>query len=326
MTTARRGRAPRRAGTGAAVAAGLLVGLVGCGAPAAAPRTPTTPSAAVSAPASTPSATPSATQAEVGKLLVVVAENRSAATVAQGMPFVTSLGQTYGSAGHYYGVTHPSLPNYLTIAGGSTFGVRNDLDPSQHTLHGSSVFGQLLAAGRTTKTYAEAMPGTCALRNSGRYAVRHNPWTYFADPAERAACRSLDVPAGTPTEGALADDLATGGLPDFSLLIPDDCHNGHDCPSSVTDRWLRSWMTAVQKSPDFTSGRLTVVLTWDEDDDHSDNRVALVVVHPALAGKTVGTRLDHHALSATISRLAGAQPLRDARDAPDLLRSFGLRP
>jgi hypothetical protein len=52
------------------------------------------------------------------------------------------------------------------------------------------VFGRLLAAGRTAKTYAEAMPDNCSRRNHAIYAVRHNPWTYFDDPAERAACES----------------------------------------------------------------------------------------------------------------------------------------
>jgi acid phosphatase len=114
------------------------------------------------------------------------------------------------------------------------------------------------------------------------------------------------------------------------MLIPDNCHNGHDCSIGTTDRWLRSWLPAIKNGPDFRSGRLAIVITWDEDDRSTDNRVAMVVIHPALKGRnlkarTVTTRLDHYALSATISRLGGARPLRNADEAPDLLDAFGLK-
>lgn len=111
------------------------------------------------------------------------------------------------------------------------------------------MFGKLLASGHPAKTYAEAMPRSCTLRNDGTYAVRHNPWVYFADAGERAACQRYDVPAGSPTHGSLADDVAAGKLPTFSLLIPDVCHDGHDCSAATTDRWLQSWL------PSITDGR-----------------------------------------------------------------------
>jgi hypothetical protein len=225
--------------------------------------------------------------------------------------------------------TYPSLPNYLVMAGGSTFGIEENDNPDVYRLKGRSVFGQLLASGRTAKTYAEAMPRNCTRRNKGRYVVRHNPWAYFTDPAERAACRKYNVPSGTPTAGALADDIAKAELPTLGLLIPDNCHNGHDCSIATTDRWLRSWLPTIKNGPDFRSGRLAIIITWDEDDRSTDNRVAMVVLHPALKGRPlkdrkVTTRLTHYALSASISRLGGARPLRHAAKAPDFLAAFGL--
>lgn len=261
----------------------------------------------------------------VDKLLVVVAENRSAEDVAAHMPFLMSQSRAYGSATTYYAITHPSLPNYLVLAGGSMFGVEDDEDPATHQLPGPSVFGQLIANGYTAKTYAEAMPSNCALRNDDTYAVRHNPWTYFSDPDERAACRKFNVPAGSPNTGPLATDITSGNLPTFGLLIPDDCHNGHDCPTATTDGWLRSWLPAIKNGPDFRSGHLAVIITWDEDDNNAGNRVAVVAIHPALKGLKVTTRLDHYALSNTVSRMSDARGLRDASNAPDLLNALGLR-
>jgi phosphatidylinositol-3-phosphatase len=277
----------------------------------------------LSLPASCDAAEPSAAN-RVDKLLVIVAENKRAADVSANMPFLMSQSRRYGRATKYYAITYPSLPNYLVMAGGSTFGVERNGSPDQLPQKGRSVFGQMLASGRTAKTYAEAMPRNCARRNQGTYVVRHNPWTYFADPAERAACRKYNLPSGSPTNGALANDIARGKLPNFGLLIPDNCHNGHDCSIATTDRWLRSWLPAIKNGPDFRSGRLAVIVTWDEDDRSTDNRVAMVVIHPDLKGRRVTTRLDHYALSAAISGLGGARPLRDANRAPDLLAAFGL--
>ena len=277
----------------------------------------------LSLPASCDPAEPRAAN-KVDKLLVIVAENKRAADVSANMPFLMSQSRRYGRATRYYAITYPSLPNYLVMAGGSTFGVESNGNPDQLPRKGRSVFGQMLASGRTAKTYAEAMPRNCTRRNRGTYVVRHNPWTYFADPAERAACRKYNVPSGSPTNGALANDIARGKLPNFGLLIPDNCHNGHDCSIATTDRWLRSWLPTIKNGPDFRSGRLAVIVTWDEDDRSTDNRVAMVVIHPDLKGRNVTTRLDHYALSAAISRLGRARPLRDANRAPDLLAAFGL--
>ena len=260
----------------------------------------------------------------VEKVLVIVEENRSVSDVGAHMPFLMSRARAYGTATKFYAISHPSLPNYLVLAGGSTFGVADDADPAAHRLHGPSLFGQLVAAGRTAKTYAEEMPSNCALRNQGTYAVRHNPWTYFDDRAERAACNKFDVPSGSPNAGALLNDVTAGKLPTFGLLVPGVCNDGHDCSAARADDWLRSWLPIIMKGPEFTSRRLAIVITWDEDDDHSGNRVPLMVIYPSLKGKQVTTRLDHYGLSASIARTAGTSPLRRADKSADVLAAFGL--
>jgi phosphatidylinositol-3-phosphatase len=260
----------------------------------------------------------------VSKVLVIVEENRSVQDVEAHMPFLMSEARSYGTATNFYAVSHPSLPNYLVLAGGSTFGVTDDGEPDEHPLEGPSLFGQLVAAGRTAKTYADAMPTNCARNNHETYAARHNPWTYFDDPAERAGCEQFDVPSGSPTAGPLADDINAGNLPTFSLLVPDICHDGHDCSAATTDQWLRSWLPIIKNGPDFTSNRLVIVITWDEDDERSGNRVPMVVIHPSLKDKQVTQRFDHYGLSASIARIAGIPPLRDAKKGTDVLGAFGL--
>ena len=41
-------------------------------------------------------------------------------------PYLNSLAASGGLATDYSGVSHPSLPNYLAMIGGSTFGIGSD--------------------------------------------------------------------------------------------------------------------------------------------------------------------------------------------------------
>ena len=145
------------------------------------------------------------------------------------------------------------------------------------------------------------------------------------EPSE-ALATSLMFPAGSPTAGALLDNVTAGKLPTFGLLVPGLCNDGHDCSASRADDWLRSWLPIVMKGPDARSRRLAIVITWDEDDDHSGNHVPLMVITPSLKGKQkqVTTRLDHYGLSASIARMGGLSPLRRADKSADVLRAFGL--
>jgi phosphatidylinositol-3-phosphatase len=288
--------------------------------------TPTPTSGRVTPEASTTTTATSAAAA-YSKVMVIVLENHSESDALAGMPYLSSQAEKYGLAANSYAVTHPSLPNYLAIAGGSTFGVRDDKSPAAHPLDGQSVFGQVLAAGGTAKTYAEAMPSNCATSSDGRYAVKHNPWPYFTDARERASCRRYDVPSGTPARGALHDDLTGGKLPTFSMLIPDLCHDAHDCSLRAADGWLRSWLTTLTDGPDFRAGRLLVVVTFDEDDHDARNHILTVFLHPALDHVTIEPRFDQYAVSGLVSRLVGAPPLREAASATDLqalLEDVGL--
>jgi acid phosphatase len=253
----------------------------------------------------------------ISKVLVLVVENHSLDSMRREMPWTNALAQRYGYTTGYRAVAHPSLPNYLAITGGDTFGIADDRDPAAHVLHGASVFGQALEAHRTARVYAEGMPAPCAVTSSGRYAVKHNPWAYFAD--ERPACKRYDVPLGT-----LAGDVHSGALPNVGLVVPDVCNDAHSCPLSTADRWLRDVVGQVMSGPDFTSGRLLVVITADEDDHDQGNLVLTTLVNRQIDHAVVRSDLSHYSLSGLLSRVAGAQPLRRAQSAPPLAGAFGL--
>ena len=57
------------------------------------------------------------------KLLVFVVENHSFDQMREEMPWTFALSERYGYADEYTALAHPSLPNYLAMIGGGTFGV-----------------------------------------------------------------------------------------------------------------------------------------------------------------------------------------------------------
>ena len=291
-----------------------LLTLSACGSP----DTPPAPATAVA------SAVPVAADPQPSKVLVVVEENHTAASALHDMPYLAALAGDYGQTTDYRAVAHPSLPNYLALAGGSTFGVTDDADPSSHPITGNSVFDSALAAGRTAKTYAEAMPAPCALTPDERYGVKHNAWAYFSDTTSRNNCQRFDVPAGTTTSGPLRTDLDAGALPTIGELIPDLCHDGHDCSLTTADDWLRQWLPMVMSGPDYRSGHLAIVVTFDEDDESGPNTVLTTVVAPHVTQVRSTNSLTHYSLSRYFAELTATTPLHQAAAAPSLRQAFGL--
>ena len=309
----------------------LVLLLAGCGgtdssAPQASPSSPRTtathPTHSASPPTSRHTRKPPSTPASpagagVSKLLVLVVENHSLDEMRNEMPWTYALAQRYGYATAYRAMTHPSLPNYLAVAGGSTFGITDDHDPSAHPLSGPSVFGAALDAGLTARVYADAMPSPCLLTSADQYVVRHNPWTYFVD--ERSQCGASDVPLTR-----FADDVRAGRLPDAGMVVPDICHDAHNCSLAIADAWLQQEVGLAMSGPDFRAGRLAIVVTADEDDGSQDNTVLTVVVHPSLRHRVVASPLTQLSLSRLYTEVLGTAPLRDAAAAPSMATAFHL--
>jgi len=132
---------------------------------------------------------------------------------------------------------------------------------------------------------------------------------YFG--AERKACRKYDVPATR----FLADATANA-LPNAGMLIPnqgDDAHNG---TLATADHWLKARLPTVLASSDFRSGRLTVIVTFDEDGRNTPtNHVYTVVLNAALAHQheVVTTRLNHYRITGYYDHVLGIRNHRKAK-------------
>jgi phosphatidylinositol-3-phosphatase len=257
----------------------------------------------------------------VTKVLTIIEENHSYGQMKAGMPYLFGLSKKYGYARNWTAITHPSLPNYLALTGGSRFGVTSDSPPSVSArkvgTH-KSVFDQAINAGKTAKIYAEGMPRNCSLVNGGtRYAVKHNPWTYFG--TSRARCNSFDVPLSR-----LAADVTANALPNVGLVVPNLCNDAHDCSLTVANDWLEAHLPRILASTDFTSDRLVVIITADEDDHSGNNSVLTSVLSAKLSAKVVSTHLTHYSWTRYMAQVVGATPLLAGRTAPDMKAAFGL--
>jgi len=219
-------------------------------------------------------------------------------------PNLNRLANTYGLATNYFGVTHPSEPNYVANVGGSFFGIQDDnqfycnpayaaANPTDttctgttvdHTISAQSIADQLTAAGMTWKGYFQNLPPTpTTLVKTGPtangpytfkwpssavalYADKHNPFVNFVGTQDSVANMVPDT--------QLFGDLADNTLPNLAYVVPDQCHDMHGTGTcgnlnqlvSLGDTYVGNLVDAIQASSAWQRGQNAIVITWDEDD------------------------------------------------------------
>jgi phosphatidylinositol-3-phosphatase len=229
-----------------------------------------------------------------------------------------------GLASNYHNLSHPSLPNYIGATSGGLQGLTGNCAPAKCPQAAPSLFGQLSAAGKAWKSYAESMPSNCSTTGTSLYEVAHNAAPYYNDAA--AMCPSWDVPLGTTTSGNLRSDLNNNTLPNFSFVIPNECNNG-GCSITTGDTWLSIWLPLITASSAYQSGNTAVFITWDEGAGGSKGEdctlsptdtscdVATLVVSPYTTPATLSTILyTHYSLLRTTEDMLGLSHLGHAAD------------
>jgi phosphatidylinositol-3-phosphatase len=258
---------------------------------------------------SAPSGTP-----HFSHVLVVVLENKEVDQVVGNpeAPVFAGLARRYATLADYHGVAHPSLPNYLALVSGSTQGITNDCTDCH--VDAPSLADTLSAAHKTWKTYAEGLPHPgYSGADAGRYAKRHDPFSYFEDVARSPARMRHLVPLAQ-----LGRDLGAGALPDFSLVVPDLCHDMHDCSVATGDRWLGSFLAPLLRSRALARSVIFVVFDEGESTQGGGGHLPAIAVGPAVKpGSVARASLDHYSLLRTIE---------DAWGLPALGRSKGASP
>ena len=302
----------------------LLLGLVAavlaaCAGPPAHRASPATPTPPVSGAAS-PCGARTTPPDRYDHVVWIWLENHTSGQVFDHAPYLDTLRRQCGSITRYASVGSPSLPNYLAATSGSTTGVSQDVPPAQHPVDRDNLFRQVRAAGGTATSFVEDMPVPCELADRGRYAVRHNPATYYIGNDDRAACTRDDVPLGTPAAGALVDAI-DARLPTFSFVVPNLCDDMHDCAVATGDQWLRQVVGRILASSAYAAGRTAVFIVWDEPTPMPFLVVAPTAVTPSGSVPTA----DHYSLLRTTEELLGINDhIGAAATAPSLRTAFGI--
>jgi hypothetical protein len=243
-------------------------------------------------------------------IAVIVMENHEYADIigSSSAPFLNSLAHRYGLATGMYAVTHPSLPNYLALTGGSTFGI--DSDCTDCTVGATSLVDQLERARISWRAYMEDLPRPCfAGPSAGDYAKKHDPFAYYTRVIDNPARCANIVPLSR-----LAADEHGAALPRFVWITPNLCHDTHDCSVSTGDRFLSGLVPGLVRA---LGPNGLLFLTWDEgSSDAGCCRLASgghIVTVVAGGGARVHTRLrtptDHYSVLQTIEDLLGLRRL-----------------
>src|SRR3954452_3207650 len=248
----------------------------------------------------------------VKHVFVVVLENKNfdeSFGPGAGSPYLAKTLRDKGQLlRQYFGTSHESLGNYITMISGQApnpitqadciFGF-NNVVPGTIGADGQAmgmgcvyppevktVSDQLDAAGRSWKGYMEDMGTPCrhpaigtsddtqSARADDQYATRHNPFVYFHSIIDdQARCDARVV----PLERLTGDLVSAASTPSFSFITPDLCHDGHDAKCADggkggyegIDEWLRTWVPQILGSPAYADGGMLVV-TFNESEEGAE--------------------------------------------------------
>jgi hypothetical protein len=246
-------------------------------------------------------------------IAVILMENEEYGDVigSSGAPYINGLAKRSALATGMYAISHPSLPNYLALTGGSTFGINSDC--TDCSVGARSIVDQLSSARISWKAYMEDIPHTCFTgAGAGGYAKKHDPFVYYTRVVgNKSRCANV-----VPLTQLLADERAHA-LPTFIWITPNLCHDMHDCDVATGDRFLATLVPPLLKA----LGRNGLLfLTWDEGSSDATccrlaagGHVATIVAGPgARPGARLRSPADHYSVLQTIEDLFGLPRLRGA--------------
>ncbi|KAL3486349.1 acid phosphatase [Aspergillus germanicus] len=207
---------------------------------------------------------------------------------------------------NYFGVTHPSMPNYCAAVGGDTWGMDHD-NFVQMPSNISTIVDLLDTKGISWGEYQEHLPyaGFQGFNFSNQntqtddYVRRHNPLVLF-DSVTNNDTRVSQIKNFT----SLEDDLASKKLPQWAFITPNVTNDAHDTNITFGANWERSWVAELLNNEYFMNNTL-LLLTFDEDGYVENNKVFSVLLGGAipehLKGTTDDTFYTHYSTIATVS-------------------------
>ncbi|KAM0514847.1 hypothetical protein ACHAPE_006523 [Trichoderma viride] len=268
--------------------------------------------AAAAATAKTSSPTSHVKGKAFDRFVVVYFENQDF-DKADGDPNFTFFSKRGIKLTNYFGVTHPSQPNYLSSIAGDYFGMQND-DLYATDFNVSTVIDLLEDRGISWGHYEEDMPYsgyegfsyTNTKNGANDYVRKHNPAilansvTHYEQRLSQIKNLSL-IDTG---RSVFHKDLKENKLPQWMFITPNMTSDGHDSNVAVAGQWARTFLEPLLNNKNFMQNTL-VLLTWDESETYTTrNNILGILLGDAVPKHLVGTTdnnfYNHYSEIATV--------------------------
>jgi Phosphoesterase family len=273
------------------------------------------------------------------RVVIIVLENGDyeAAVKDKNLSALAARGASFSN---FHALFHPSYPNYLAMVAGTDFGIhrRRYLADRQVNFPNDAahktIADRLIASGLDFKNYAEELPeGNCPFkidsqhvskRKAGDYVRRHVPFLSFAEVQEKWCDRVVHVDSTKSNSLLGGDDFfvrdAKAGLVAYSFYSPNMNNDGHNTNVGVAGAWVSKFLD--KSFPEKLRKGTLVILTFDESDHNSDNRIYTLFLGDMVKEasqqdpKVLDRHYTHYDVLRTIEDNFGLQPLADGdRDA-----------
>jgi len=253
-------------------------------------------------------------------IVIVIEENHAYSDIIgnSSAPYINGLvnGSLSSLFTQSYGITHPSQPNYLLLFSGDNQGVTDDNVPSGTPFNANNLGAELLQKGFTFMGYSEDLPSVGYTgASSGSYKRKHNPWVNWQDATTNGIPSSLNVPLTD-----FPSDYST--LPTVSFVIPNQNNDMHDGSVSTGDSWLQNNLDGyIQWAK--TNNSL-FILTTDEDDGSSSNRIATLFVGQMVKKGSYNIHINHLNVLRTIEEMYGLNYAGSSNDSSAISSEYWL--
>ncbi len=242
-------------------------------------------------------------------VVVVMEENHSYSEVigVAAAPYINSLASGGALMTASYAITHPSQPNYVALFSGSTQGVTTDGVYPHTQFTAPNLGAKLIAAGFTFGGYSETMPSvgydgsSAGSSATGYYMRKHNPWVNWQDSTVPLPANKLPPSVNLPMAGSYPVDYAA--LPTLSFVVPNQLHDMHDGTVAQGDSWLQANLGAYASW--CAAHNSLLIITWDEDDSSSANRIATILYGPMVVPGPYGQTINHYSVLRTLEDMFG---------------------
>ncbi|KAI8826340.1 hypothetical protein BJ741DRAFT_631551 [Chytriomyces cf. hyalinus JEL632] len=208
----------------------------------------------------------------IKSVMTIVLENQDGSTILADSYMGSTLVKKGYLLNNFYGVTHPSQPNYIAMISGSRNMCLLDFD---------------CKIGAETASPAHP-PGT--------YRRKHNPFMSFNNIRG-----NLTRCANIVNSDQLTRDAAAGKLPNYIFYTPDMNNDGHDTSASYASNWLKTFLEPKLVDPAFANVLFHVV--FDESETYfGPNHIYSILLGKGIkgAGLVDNAHYDHYSFLATL--------------------------